>query len=97
MCRVRPLATLLPPLVARDVPRAIAADWTRHIWPSYSRTLTQVVLSHRVAPDLAASRGPATALTGDRDTAAPARHLMSPAFSGQWFVESRYAADVSAA
>ncbi len=75
MCRVRPLATLLAPLVARDVPRAIAADWTRHTWVSYSRTLTEVVLGHPVAPDLATSHCPVTALTGSEDTAAPARHL----------------------
>lgn len=56
MCRVRPLATALAPLVARDVPRAIAADWTQHTWPSYSRTLIAVVLGHRAVPDLAAAR-----------------------------------------
>lgn len=81
MCRVRPLATAVAPLMARDVPRAIAADWTRHTWPSYSRTLTGVVLGHRVGPDLAAAQCPVIALTGRSDTAAPARHLEATAAS----------------
>jgi len=79
MCRVRPLATALAPLMARDVPRAIAADWTAHTWPSYSRTLIAVVLGHRVIPDLAAARCPVIALTGRSDATAPARHLESAA------------------
>ena len=79
MCRFRPLATVLAPLVARDVPRAIAADWTHHTWPSYSRTLTAVVLGHRVVPDLEAARCPVVALTGSRDTTAPVQHLEAAA------------------
>ena len=71
MCRVRPLATALAPLVARDVPREVAADWTQHTWPSYSHTLIAVVLGHCVVPDLAAARCPVTALTGRSDTTAP--------------------------
>ena len=78
MCRVRPLATALAPLVARDVPREVAADWTQHTWPSYSRTLTAVVLGLRVVPDLAAAYCPVIALTGRSDTSAPARHLKRP-------------------
>ena len=81
MCRVRPLATALAPLVARDVPRAIAADWAQHTWPSYSRTLIAVVLGRRVVPDLAAARCPVIALTGRSDTTAPARHLEAAAAS----------------
>ena len=81
MCKVRPVATALAPLMARDVPRAIAADWTRHTWPSYSRTLTGVVLGHRVGPDLTAAQCPIIALTGRSDSAAPARHLQEVAAS----------------
>lgn len=81
MCWVRPLATALAALVARDGPGAIAVDWTQHTWPSYSRTLIAVVLAHRVVPGLAAARCPVIALTGRCDPTAPARHLESAAAS----------------
>lgn len=79
MCWARPLVTALAPRLARDVPPAIAADWAQHTWLSYSRTLTSVVLGHRVVPDLQAARSRVTAVTGRQDTTAPARYLESAA------------------
>jgi pimeloyl-ACP methyl ester carboxylesterase len=39
MCATRPLLMLVAPLLAPDVPAAVARDALQHTWTSYSRTL----------------------------------------------------------
>jgi len=76
MCALRPLLRRLGPKLA-DLPPEVASDFFARTWPSYSGTLPQVVVGHRVLPDLLAARTP-TVLVGawdDRD--APPRHLLS--------------------
>lgn len=71
MCRMRPLAMVLAPLVIRDLPPSIASDGARHTWPSYSRTLRRVVIEHRAVDDLLRSLVPTTLVHGAEDRAAP--------------------------
>ena len=75
MCRLRPLATAIAPLIMRDLPPSIAADGALHTWASYHRTLERVVLGHRVADDLRTAAVPVTLLHGDRDRTAPVRYV----------------------
>ena len=75
MCRLRPLATAIAPLLMRDLPRSIAADGALHTWASYHRTLERVVLAHRVADDLRLAAVPVRLLHGERDRTAPAHHV----------------------
>ncbi len=74
MCRLRPFATVVAPLVMRDLPPAIAADGALHTWVSYRRTLERVVLAHRVLPDLRSVSVPVVLLHGDRDRPAPVHY-----------------------
>ncbi|MEO6468769.1 MAG: alpha/beta fold hydrolase [Acidimicrobiia bacterium] len=67
MCRLRPLAEAAAPLVIRDLPRSVARDAVMHTWPSYSRTLRNVVVEYRPVPDLIAAQRPITLLYGNRD------------------------------
>lgn len=67
MCRLRPLAAAAAPLMTRDLPAAVARDAVMHTWPSYSRTLRNVVLDYRPLPDLIATERPITLLYGNRD------------------------------
>ena len=67
MCRLRPLAAAAAPLVIRDLPAAVARDGVMHTWPSYRRTLLNVVLDYRPVPDLIATQRPITLLYGNRD------------------------------
>ena len=67
MCRLRPLAAAAAPLVIRDLPGAVARDAVMHTWPSYSRTLRNVVVEYRPVPDLIAAQRPITLLYGKRD------------------------------
>ncbi len=75
MCRIRPLATAVAPLVMHDLPPAIAADGALHTWASYHRTLKSVVLAHPVAQDLRSVTVPIVLLHGDRDRPAPVEHV----------------------
>ncbi len=75
MCRVRPIAVALAPLLVRDLPRQVAADGARHTWPSYSRTLHNVVVEHRLAPDLERVGAPITFIHGRSDRTAPPAHV----------------------
>jgi pimeloyl-ACP methyl ester carboxylesterase len=75
MCRLRPLATAIAPVLMRDLPSSIAADGALHTWASYHRTLEGVVLGHRVADDLGALAVPVTLLHGERDTTAPVHYV----------------------
>lgn len=71
MCRFRPLAIAMAPLLTPDLPREIASDGARHTWPSYSRTLQRVVVEHRVAADLWRIAAPVAFLHGRGDRTAP--------------------------
>ena len=75
MCRLRPLATAVAPLVLRDLPPSIAADGALHTWASYHRTLERVVFAHRVLDDLHSVGVPVTLLHGERDRTAPVHHV----------------------
>lgn len=75
MCRLRPLATAIAPLLMRDLPPSIAADGALHTWASYHRTLERVVLAHRVADDLRLAEVPVTLLHGEADRTAPVRYV----------------------
>ena len=75
MCRFRPLAVALAPLVIRDLPPAIAADAARHTWTSYSRTLNAVVVSHRPLPDVVAAGTPTVLMHGQADRTAPVENV----------------------
>jgi pimeloyl-ACP methyl ester carboxylesterase len=69
MCELRPLLIPLAPVLVRDVPAEVASDFVRHTWPSYSRTLRNVVLGHPAVPDLAQLQLPVVLVHGaaDRD------------------------------
>jgi pimeloyl-ACP methyl ester carboxylesterase len=77
MCRVRPLAVAVAPLVIRDLPPAIVADAARHTWASYSGTLTNVVVAHRTLPDLLQARRPTVVVQGRRDPVARPAHTQA--------------------
>ncbi|MGH9014106.1 MAG: alpha/beta fold hydrolase [Acidimicrobiia bacterium] len=90
MCRLRPLAITLAPLIIRDLPRAIASDGARHTWPSFHGTLERVVVEHRVLPDLLAIRGRITLMHGADDREAPlgyARALVDAAEARECEIE----------
>jgi len=71
MCRMRPLLLPVAPLVSRDVPASVTSDFLLHDWASYSGTLREVVVGHRVEPDLAAIAMPVMLLHGSDDHTAP--------------------------
>ena len=75
MCRLRPLATAIAPLVMRDLPASIAADGALHTWTSYHRTLEGVVLPGGVAGDLRSAAVPVTLLHGRDDRTAAVHHV----------------------
>ncbi len=75
MCRIRPLAIALAPIVIRDLPPAVASDGARHTWPSYSRSLRCVVLEHRVVDDLNATSSPVHLVHGEADRSAPVAYV----------------------
>lgn len=75
MCRLRPLATAVAPLVMRDLPRAVAADGALHTWDSYHRTLERVLLAHPVVHHLRSVSVPVVLLHGDGDRPAPLRYV----------------------
>ena len=77
MCRLRPLATAVAPLLMRDLPASIAADGSLHTWASYHRTLERVVLGRRVADDLRSASVPVRLLHGERDRTAPVHHVLA--------------------
>lgn len=75
MCRLRPVAIALAPVLVRDLPAEVAADGARHTWPAYSRTLRHVILDHDTASDLAAVPIPVKIIQGARDQVAPPEML----------------------
>lgn len=75
MCHLRPLAIAASSVLIRDMPRQVAADGARHTWPSYSRTLHEVVAGHPVLPDLRSLECPISLLHARGDQVAPIEYV----------------------
>lgn len=71
MCHLRPLAMWAAPALLPDLPPAVARDGAKHTWISYSRTLEQVVVAHRIADDLRLVEAPVRFVHGTDDRTAP--------------------------
>lgn len=74
MCAGRPLWGALMPFIRPDLPPEVARDAVLHNWTSYSRTLENVIVEHRLEPAaarLAEAGLPVRLLHGDRDREAP--------------------------
>jgi len=71
MCWLRPVAAVMAPVLVRDLPRTVAVDGVQHTWPSYSRTLSHVVVDHRVLNDLAVAQVHTILLHSRSDHTAP--------------------------
>jgi pimeloyl-ACP methyl ester carboxylesterase len=71
MCELRPFLIPIAPKLVRDVPAEVASDFLRHSWPSYSRTLRNVVLRHPAVSDLEQLRLRVVLLHGKADRDAP--------------------------
>jgi pimeloyl-ACP methyl ester carboxylesterase len=74
MCAGRPLWRALMPLLMPGVPSDIAHDMVLHTWTSYSGTVENVLVHHRIAPAAAQLVGhqiPVRLLHGDRYREAP--------------------------
>lgn len=87
MCVSRPLLRAVLPLITRGVPAAAARDAVLHTWVSYSGTLQNVLVEHRVAPgaaELAATGMPVRLVHGRRDRAAPPAAAHSLAQAHGW-------------
>ena len=61
------------PLLARDVPRAVAEDLNQMTWRSSTSTMWEAIYRHDLTDDIARvpARIPFVCLHGDRDTSAP--------------------------
>ncbi len=75
MCRHKPLARRLAPLLTPTLPAAIARDAVDHSWPSYSESLSEVILSPEPSNWLADVNCPVTLVVGDRDPVVDRSHL----------------------
>lgn len=64
---VKPVTMLGAPLLQRDLPREVVADFWRHTWDSYARRLREVVIAHRAMPELRALGTPTHVLYAVRD------------------------------
>jgi pimeloyl-ACP methyl ester carboxylesterase len=71
MCATRPLWLTVAPLLAPDVPPAVARDALQHTWPSYSGTLRNVVFKSRARDWLQQVQHPALIIQGTHDRIAP--------------------------
>lgn len=76
-CMTRPLWRTVVPRVVHDLPEAVVADTFSHTWRSYSRTLRNVVVDHRVTDDLDALHAPLLLVHGEGDRSAPLLSLRS--------------------
>ena len=71
MCATRPLWLIVAPLLAPDVPPAVARAALQHTWPSYSRTLRNVVFKSRARDWLQQVQHLILIIQGTRDRIAP--------------------------
>jgi pimeloyl-ACP methyl ester carboxylesterase len=76
MCQIRPLAMLVAPALARQVPAVVARDSLRHTWSSYSRTLRNVIFKSRPAGWLEQVDCPILVVQGKRDRTAPLQNVL---------------------
>jgi pimeloyl-ACP methyl ester carboxylesterase len=67
MCRHRQTAARLVEWLRRDLPREIARDAVDHTWPSYSRSLRNLVLRAHGADDVSRLRVPLHLIAGTDD------------------------------
>jgi len=87
MCRARPLWRALVPFFTPGVPRDISRDYVLHNWASYSGTLTNVLIEHRIEPAARAVAAAGVALQlfhGGCDLVAPVANLQSLARRYGW-------------
>ncbi|MFN8558269.1 MAG: alpha/beta hydrolase [Dehalococcoidia bacterium] len=78
------------PVLAPGVPADIARDYVQHTWTTYSGTLRNVLIDHRVGPAAAAlaqTGMPVRLLHGDRDTIAPLTAARALATASGWSLE----------
>lgn len=76
-CMTRPLWRVVVPRVVHDLPGEVVADTFSHTWRSYSRTLRNVVVDHRVTDDLDVLHAPLLFVHGEGDRSAPLLPLRS--------------------
>lgn len=81
MCFTRPLLAPMAPHLVPDLPGEVASDFLRHTWVSYSRTLREVVIGHRVEDDLMTADCPVVFLHGSADPDAPVAYTSNLADS----------------
>ena len=76
MCALRPQLRWLAPHFARHVPADVARDTVMHNYASYSRSLREVIVRHRLEPALErlADRD-ILLIHGDADRSAPIEHI----------------------
>lgn len=75
MCRHKLLARRLAPLLNPTLPAAIARDAVDHSWPSYSESLSEVILSPKPSRWLADVNCPVSLVVGARDPVVDPSHL----------------------
>lgn len=96
MCAWRPFWRRVMPLVMPAVPPDIARDYVLHDWVSYSGTLRNVLVDHRLAPAaarLAATSLPVALLHGERDRVAPIDAVRELADRRRWSLRVLAGAD----
>jgi pimeloyl-ACP methyl ester carboxylesterase len=80
MCATRPLLMLVAPLLAPDVPPAVARAALQHTWTSYSRTLHHVIFTSRAGAWLQQVPHPVLIIQGAYDpiaTVEPVRQAIA--------------------
>jgi pimeloyl-ACP methyl ester carboxylesterase len=76
MCAFRPLLIFLAPILAPRLPSVVAQDALRHNFTSYSRSLQNVVVRHRLADTLSALAGRSVMLIhGETDRVVPIENV----------------------
>ena len=77
MCALRPLLIWLVPRLVKSAPAAVVRDALRHNFPSYSRTLQNVVLNNGLDATLEAlAHRPVLLVHGDRDPLIPLAQVL---------------------
>lgn len=72
MCALRPVLSFVAPHVAPHLPAQVARDALRHNFASYSRSLRNLIVDHRLDATLAAlADEPVRLIHGGRDRSAP--------------------------
>jgi pimeloyl-ACP methyl ester carboxylesterase len=87
MCAGRPLWRVLMPLLVRGTPPDIAREMVLHDWISYSGTLVNILIDHRLmgaAARLASAAVPVRLLHGSADETAPLAATQELAARHSW-------------